>query len=199
MIGFIVGMCLLGMLTIQIIRNHITILQKQKEAQELEVVDLSHGLAKDDPSIVVLNGAEDFVSPFPNMANGYAPPEPPSLDYKENQELLSRGAYETTPASTEGFPSQGPVAYVAGDASVPAGYPPGVVETGIPTAPVDPSVPVVSADPNVTDVPVDPSVPVVSADPNVTVVPVDAGVPVDRAAAVDPNIDPTAPPPPSIL
>jgi len=35
MIGFVVGVILLAILTALIIHNHITILQKQKEAQEL--------------------------------------------------------------------------------------------------------------------------------------------------------------------
>jgi len=112
MIGFVVGVVLLTILTARIIRNHITILQKQKDAQELEVVDLSHGLAKDDPSIIVLNAAEDFVSPFATSSVGYVPPAPPAVDYsnKEQQQYLLAGAAPPPMAPVGADPMAPPMA-----------------------------------------------------------------------------------------
>ena len=67
----------------RIISNHITILQKQKDAQELEVVDLSKGLAKDDPSVIILSDDSGFVNPYASasavpQANEYVAPLSPT-------------------------------------------------------------------------------------------------------------------------
>jgi len=64
----------------------VRILQKQKEAQELEVIDLANGLAKDDPSIVVLSDGGGFTAPNPATYNT------PAVTYKEqSQHLLVPG------------------------------------------------------------------------------------------------------------
>jgi len=136
MIGFIVGTIMLAVLTIRIINNHITILQKQKEAQELEIIDLSHGLAKDDSSIIVLNDNYDFVSPgsyapeqqgllagaVPVASNGYPQPQVMTAGYvpPPNPTGYDQSAPSAPPA---GYPATAPPAGYAATAPS-AGYAP---------------------------------------------------------------------------
>jgi len=76
----------------------VIILEKQKDAQEFEVVDLSHGLAKDDPSIIALSDSFDFIDPFAAGQGGYVPPAP----VEEQQVLLANEAYPQTPIMIAG-------------------------------------------------------------------------------------------------
>jgi len=102
--GLIVGLIFLTIITIRIITNHITILQKQKEAQELEVIDLSQGLAKDDPSVIVLGTNDEFVNPF-NVQGGYPAPatategQPLMAGYPPDGPVMSAGEGPTAPPS----------------------------------------------------------------------------------------------------
>jgi len=86
--------------------NHVTILQKQKEAQELEIVDLSNGLAKDDPSIIILNDT-GFVNPYNTAPAGYMPPQPVG----ENQSLLTGAPQPQVMAAGAGPTAPPPEAY----------------------------------------------------------------------------------------
>jgi len=130
LIGFVIGLIFLIGLTARIIKNHITILQKQKDAQELEVIDLSHGLAKDDPSIVVIGDNYDFSTPFAGQGD-YAPPA------KEQQYLLAQPTpvgYPEAPVMSAGVGPTAPV-MVAGEGPTA----PVMVAGEGPTAPVMPA------------------------------------------------------------
>jgi len=169
LIGFIIGIVLLTIITVRIIVNHVTILQKQKEAQELEVVDLSQGLAKDDPSIIVLSDDNAFVSPYANASAGaYVPP---STGYKEQSPLLSGPQPQVMIVGT-GPTAPPPEAY----APPPEAYAP-MPQAFVPADPNGYAQPSVPADPNGY---AQPTAPVV--DPNMPVE--------NRSTLVDPNVPP---------
>lgn len=133
-LGFFVGMAILAMLTARIISNHVRILRKQKDAQELEVVDLSHGLAKDDPSIIVLN-CDDMspqhpppAAPMPPATAPGAYPGPTSTDPLLAPPTAAGASAPSYPQSYSGAAPAGypaaPVMNMATNASAPPSAPP---------------------------------------------------------------------------
>ena len=136
-LGFFVGMAILGMLTIRIISNHIRVLRKQKDAQQLEVVDLSHGLAKDDPSIIVLN-CDDMSPQHPPPAAPMPPATAPGAycpPATSTDPLLTPPAAAVPGAAAPGTDVPGADAPGASAPPCPPTYS-GPAPAGYPTAPV---------------------------------------------------------------
>jgi len=137
MIGFVIGLVFLIILTARIIKNHMTVLQKQKDAQELEVIDLSEGLAKDDPSVIVLGDNFEPISPFSGQA-AYVCPARTESDHLLAEPVM-QGPSVPVVSAGEGPTAPAAPVYPAGPTAPAAPvYPAGEGPTA-PAAPVYPA------------------------------------------------------------